>query len=296
MDLSGNLLTALRCPRCGSRVGATATEIRCTSCGDAHPIEPSGRLDLRLRRPKDATLTVQVGLEPLATDDERVQPLRAEPHPQVDFAGMDVPEHLSATMLSHVPAAPRSGALALDLGCGWGVHRSVCERAGYEWVGVDFFEPAAPIAADAHALPFADDAFDFVLTIAVLEHLRHPILAMREAARVLAPGRTMLGTVAFLEPFHGDSHYHHTHLGVLNTLDAAGLDVVVVAPHLDWDVVRAQATMGLLPGAGGRVRERLVTTISRAIARTWRRAGRDDAIRARNHAGAFTFIARSRRA
>lgn len=44
------------------------------------------------------------------------------------------------------------------------------------------------LCADAYALPFADQSFEVVLLVAVLEHTREPWRILREAHRVLRPG------------------------------------------------------------------------------------------------------------
>jgi SAM-dependent methyltransferase len=223
-------------------------------------------------------------------------PLEPKAPQAVDFRGLDVPTHLTPTLLSHFPQADAPGALALDLGCGDGVHRDVVERCGFEWVGIDYFEPQAPILADGHALPFADNTFDFILSIAVLEHIRYPFVVVREALRVLKPGGRLIGTVAFLEPFHQDSYYHHTHLGTLNSLRYGGFDVEIVASDPSWRVLDAQAHMALFPGLPNRFSRLLVSPLDLVHRLWWRLAAlaRKDMTRARRvrmTGGAFTFIA-----
>ena len=73
----------------------------------------------------------------------------------------------------------------LDWGCGTAEYRPLIEALGHRYVGVDGAGSGADVLVDVHSLPFAPDAFDHVITNAVLEHVANPFLAMREVARVL---------------------------------------------------------------------------------------------------------------
>ena len=189
------------------------------------------------------------------------------------------------------------GGMALDLGCGAQVHQEVCELAGFEYVGLDYGTPEAMLLGDAQALPFAGSSFELVLSIAVLEHVPFPLLMVREAYRTLAPGGTFLGSVAFLEPFHQDSHYHHSHLGLLSALRYAGFAVERIAPAGGWAGLEAQANMGLFPGSPRWLAKALVWPLL-GLHKLWWRAGRlldpaaTDARRRLKNSGALLFIAR----
>ena len=112
---------------------------------------------------------------------------RTEPIQQIDSF------YLWALSLANV----QPGQRLLDVSCGTGrlVHLGRELRA----VGVDFSASAiyaaraqasngAFLVGDAEALPFADGAFDRVINLGSLEHYDAPARAVREMARVLAPG------------------------------------------------------------------------------------------------------------
>jgi methionine biosynthesis protein MetW len=92
-----------------------------------------------------------------------------------------------------------SGIRCLDVGCGTGnSYAGELRHRGVSYVGVDISPEAveaaraagldAQVIADAAELPFADETFDRVLCIEVLEHLFAPQDAAREVHRVLRPG------------------------------------------------------------------------------------------------------------
>ena len=204
-------------------------------------------MDLRLAKRKKCKAEVELE-SPLFPDrPPNYEPLSEKTEPEVDFSGFDIPPHLSTALLSYFPKATGKDSLVLDLGCGDTVHRGVCEHAGYEYVGLDYENPRAPIQGDAQSLPFRDNSFEFILSMNVLEHIRFPFLMMREAYRVLKPRGTFVGSVAFLEPFHHDSYYHHTHLGTLNSLRYGGFAIEHIAPSDEWSALVAISDMVLFP-------------------------------------------------
>ena len=112
-------------------------------------------------------------------------------------------------------AGLRLGGRVLDAGCGGGgMPLSFAEEADYV-VGIDlvnrFGQAGVTLAgqrstrnlrflqADGQALPFPDATFDWVLSHAVIEHVKDAPRYLREAARVLKPGGSMyLSTAPYL--------------------------------------------------------------------------------------------------
>jgi SAM-dependent methyltransferase len=270
-----------------------ASSAVCERCGEIYPNDSGNRLDLRLRQPRTVSIDFRIGAGLPDPEPINWRPLQRKAQPEVDFSGAEIPNHLSPELLSHFPKARTAGDLVLDLGCGTSLHRGVCERAGFTYVGLDYSNPGAPMLGDAHALPFRDQSFDFVLSIAVLEHIQYPEIMLSEVFRVLKPGGRFIGSASFLEPFHEISFRHHSHMGLLSVLQQAGFKVNHIAPG--WDGATAITQMGLLVGAPGLLVKLGVAPLL-AMHRIWwlllsrLRPGWDDTTRRVKTAGAFSFV------
>jgi SAM-dependent methyltransferase len=209
---------------------------------------------------------------------------------------------MSPDLFTHIPDRPPGGGLLLDLGCG--EHRPyqrLLESTGFTYVGLDTAGRGPQILGDAHRLPFVDSSIDVVVAISLLEHLRAPAVALDEIRRCLRPGGTLIGTVAFLEPYHMRSYLHHSHRGTIQALTDAGLEVLLVAPARDWTGLDGVLEMGWFGGF-----QRLSRLVTRPIvwpleimSRVWWRLGaalgrlpRGTLDRDVMTAGGFAYVAR----
>ncbi len=290
----------LTCSHCGQSLQADAEGARCVGCGMAYPLSAKGALDLRLRRAKSCELKFELGTSPASNNSLHIEPLQLNRTPKVEFGGTPVPYHMTRELMSYFSKAKAEDSLLLDLGCGAAVHRDLAQKAGFEWVGADYDpDSAAPILADAHALPFADNSFECILSVAAIHLFRYPLVMMKEAYRVMKPGGVFLGTVAFLEPFHDGGFYHHTHLGAINSLQYGGFTVDKLAPSREWTALTAQAAMALFPKMPGVLSRSIVYPVH-LLHRLWWQVGRavthnpnaQEDVRIRNTTGAFSFVAR----
>lgn len=294
--LSNNIWNILACSYCGAGLEKTDDGAGCPACGSKYGYSKDGSLDLRLNRPRKYPAEFELGTPLLPPGGFQFDVLQANPSPQVDFSGIKIHRHLSRQILSYFPAAKSQGSLMLDLGCGKAVHKDVAERAGFEWVGLDYDSQEAPILGDAQTLPFRDNSFEFILCVTVIQYLRFPFVAIQEAQRVLKPGGKLIGTVPFLEPSHGVSFYHFTDLGVYNLLQQGGFTIEKLAPSETWSSLKAQASMGMFYGMPRRLAQAIVYPLELLHRLWWLSAGLIkrrplENLRLRHFTGSFTFIA-----
>ncbi len=297
--ISSRVWQILACPYCRTPLEQRDNGAFCKACKVVYPFLGNGQLDLRLQKMKTESIDFALGAPLLPVEGFAFRELRENPDPEIQMARLNVPWHLTRTLLSHFPKARKPESLMLDLGCGDGVHKATAEVFGYEWVGLDYSLPEAPIRGDAHALPFKDGSFEFVLSVAVLEHIQFPFVMTGEAYRVLHPGGLFIGTVSFLEPFHNDSYYHHSHLATYNSLRNAGFQIEHISPSRDWPGLRAISEMALFRMMPSWL-VRVIIWPLHALHRLWWALGSifthsersSDAYRVLSTSGAFTFIAR----
>lgn len=300
LDLSPRVRAALACPMCRTPLAGHPDGMACPACGDRYGWV--GRsLDLRPPRAVRAAVEFDVGgaAVPATTAVRPLAPRRDSRHDPDVIRWTSRELHgarMTPALFTHVPDLPPGGGMLVDLGAGSDVYRRLLRSTGFDYVGIDA-DGDVDLLGDAHRLPLRDESVDCVVAISLLEHLRVPAVALAEVARVLRPGGTLIGSVALTEPFHLDSFFHHTHLGVLTGLSTAGLVADYVSPTTDWPASHALGEMSLFPGLP-RIAGRLATTPAQLAGRLWWKVGRrigrvraDEAERRILFAAGFRFVA-----
>jgi SAM-dependent methyltransferase len=239
-SVSENLQKVLACSYCNGKLQSEGSFL-CNDCETTFPLSPTGQPDFRLTKERRYITSTEIGKPSNIPEDSFFSPIETDEKAEVDFSGVKMPKHLFSELASYIPKSKSATSIALDVGCGKIPNKDILEHAGYEYCGIDYREPEATLRGDAHALPLQDNSIDIVMSLAVLEHLRHPQLAVQEIERVLKPGGRFVGSVAFLHPFHDYSYNHLSHLGMYNLLATASFEVEVVAPCRDYSVLMANA-------------------------------------------------------
>lgn len=110
-------------------------------------------------------------------------------------------------------AVPRASKV-LDVGCGTGEMAATLMHSGYEVWGLDIAEPMIRHArhrcasnqfhvGDIERLPFADNTFDAVVCLGIIEYLDSDERALREIRRILKPGGSaVLSASNAISPLH----------------------------------------------------------------------------------------------
>lgn len=139
-------------------------------------------------------------------------------------------------------AGLRSDAAILDIGSSTGGTLRHLRESGYtKVIGVDASEAAVRYCAaqgldirlaEAGALPFPAQTFDFVLACDIIEHVDADVAAALEVARVLKPGHRALFTVPAMEILwgHQDEISQHkrrySKQRLRSTLNEAGFRII----------------------------------------------------------------------
>lgn len=101
------------------------------------------------------------------------------------------------------------------------------------WIYLNIDRTKAPdIVADGARLPLRCASVDTVICTETLEHVAHPQEMVRECARVLRPGGTLIISVPFMYRLHSrpDDFWRFTEYGARMVVTEAGLEIVALQP------------------------------------------------------------------
>lgn len=293
--LPSRFWTIAMCPHCRGSLQKESDRAHCVSCDRTYDRNRHEQFDFRLqgRVNKSADYDIVSTSQPTSDSDVFTQ-FQQHSDPAIDIDSLEVSGR-NRKQLSYLPA-PDDGAVAVEAGTISATLRPALERIGYEYVGFDVTSVEAPFLADGRAIPIQDDSVDVVVSNRVIEHVRYPILFFNEIRRILKPGGMFVGSVGFLEPWHGFSNCHLSHHGTYNMLQAAEFDIRWIAP--DTHGLFKISQMGLFLKLNKHLSTALAVPLY-ALHLLWYKIGfyytgseaASDLQRRLRNAGGFTFLA-----
>lgn len=170
-----DLFDILACPSCKVAVERREDALHCPACGRAYPI---------------------VNNVPVMLPDASI--------PETQYQhDLDVRQNydpwLHRTVLQSLPP----NAIVLDMGAG----NMALNLPNVIRMDVTL-TPYVDVVGDTHALPFLPGTFDYIFSLAVIEHLRQPFLAAEEMFNALRNGGYVYGECNFVFAYHGYPHHY----------------------------------------------------------------------------------------
>ena len=170
--------------------------------------------------------------------------LRLQPAQRAARAASDwVDLQLTHVVDSLARLAPRARGRLLDVGCGDKPYEHLFRPFVSEYLGVEHeatFGSTAALARgkadvlyDGTRLPFADESFDTVLSVQVLEHTPDPQALISDMARVLRRDGLMILSAPFSFRVHEAPHdyFRFSPHGLRVLCERAGLEIEEIHPH-----------------------------------------------------------------
>ena len=141
-----------------------------------------------------------------------------------------------------IDRAGRNGGTVLDCGAGWR------QRMRPDVITTEILRyPSTDVVSVGEQLPFRDGAFDAVLSLHVLEHVKNPFVCAKELARVLKPGGTLFAVTPYIVSVHGyPFHFFNpTPSGLRALFDGMIVDPQISVPRVAHPLAALKDLLGV---------------------------------------------------
>ena len=157
-----------------------------------------------------------------------------------DLKNVEVRRFFSpALLVSHSLVTPAIDQYArgkmIDIGCGDMPYKQRIERKveSYDTLDVEARCEGVKFIGDATNMHMiANETYDTMICLEVLEHISDPFAAVQEMARILKPGASLILSVPHLSRYHELPHdyYRYTKYGLKAMLEKHGFEIIEMNP------------------------------------------------------------------
>jgi SAM-dependent methyltransferase len=155
----------------------------------------------------------------------------------------------------------------LDLGCGNQPYRKYYESHFSKIVTADIEDRSGKtdVIISSEILPFENMQFDTIILTEVIEHMPDPFLSIKEIARILKPGGTLLLTWPFNYPIHEipNDHFRFTEFQMDRLLKNNSIKITKIIRRGNWLAILH--TLGLQLGTNANEFIRRIPIIGRLL-------------------------------
>ena len=160
----------------------------------------------------------------------------------ISFQGAICSHEYDGDVTAIVERVSRDGGMVLDCGAG---RR---QRMRPNVITTEILRyPSTDVVAVGERLPFRDGAFDAVLSLHVLEHVKNPFVCAKELARVLKPGGTLYAVTPYVVSVHGyPFHFFNpTPSGLRALFDGLIVDPKISVPRIAHPLAALKDLLGV---------------------------------------------------
>jgi SAM-dependent methyltransferase len=160
----------------------------------------------------------------------------------IAFQGAICSHEYDELVTAIIDGAAGNGGMVLDCGAGWR------QRMRPNVITTEILRyPSTDVVAVGEHLPFRDGAFDAVLSLHVLEHVKNPFVCARELVRVLKPGGTLFAVTPYVVSVHGyPFHFFNpTPSGLRALFDGLIVDPTITVPRVAHPLAALKDLLGV---------------------------------------------------
>jgi SAM-dependent methyltransferase len=195
----------LHCPRCKGKLSG----LHCTGCGVTFPVTGAGSIPVLINEANSIfsfdDYTGQTGYSFFSSGKPKARHMLYRLMPAIGYDMAEIPNYTALGRLLSEKGVTIPRVLVVGTGCVIAKLRKYLPDVEFTFTDVSLTE-GIHLICDGHDLPFAENVFDAVICIAVLEHVIDPARCVEEMHRVLKVGGIVYAETPFMQQVHGGAY------------------------------------------------------------------------------------------